>query len=143
MKSESLRTNSLIFNLLGILPIQIGREPLLVQKRIDALWVGTDVLFANRRLQMVTLATYHRLPTISPDLAFVDVGGLMSYAPNFVDQLRQTGIYAGRILTGEKPADLPVLRPTKFQFVINLQTARTLGIEVPPQLLAITDAVIE
>jgi putative tryptophan/tyrosine transport system substrate-binding protein len=115
----------------------------LAQKRIDALWVSNDSLFANRRVQLVTLAAYHRLPAIYVVREFVEVGGLMSYGTDYPDSLRQVGVYTGRILKGEKPSDLPVTRPTKFEFVINLQTSRTLGIEVPPQLLAITDAVIE
>jgi putative tryptophan/tyrosine transport system substrate-binding protein len=115
----------------------------LVQKRIDALWVSTGALFASRRAQLVTLAAYHRLPAIYPARVYAELGGLMSYGTDIVDSVRQVGVYTGRILKGEKPSDLPVMQPTKFQFVINLQTARLLGIEVPPGLLAITDEVIE
>jgi putative ABC transport system substrate-binding protein len=115
----------------------------LVQKRVDGLVVTSDQLSLDRRVQLATLATYHRLPAIYPSREYVEVGGLMSYGPDYADQNRQAGIYTGRILKGEKPADIPVVRPTKFEFVINLQTARTLGIEVPPQLLAITDEAIE
>jgi putative ABC transport system substrate-binding protein len=115
----------------------------LVEKRIAALLVGEFVLFLNRRVQVTTLANYHRLPAIYGLREPVEIGGLMSYGPNLGDQERQAGIYVGRILKGEKPADLPVIRPTRFEFVINLQTARTLGIEVPPGLLAIADEVIE
>jgi putative ABC transport system substrate-binding protein len=115
----------------------------LVQNRAEALLVTTDALFIDRRLQLVTLAARHTMPTLYPFREFMDVGGLMMYGPNLADRDRQVGIYTGRILKGEKPADLPIVRPTKFEFVINLQTARALGIEVPPTLLALTDAVIE
>jgi putative ABC transport system substrate-binding protein len=105
--------------------------------------VNSDPLFFDRRVHVVSLAMYHRLPAIYAQREFADAGGLVSYGPNLADQHRQAGIYAGRILKGEKPVDLPVLRPVKFEFVINLQTARTLGITVPPTLLAIADEVIE
>ena len=113
-----------------------------LQKRTDALLVSPDGLFNNRGV-LLTLAAHHRLPAIHPVREFTEAGGLMSYGANNVDRYRQAGIYAGRILKGEKPADLPVMRPTKFEFVINLHTARLLGIEVPPTLLAIADEVIE
>jgi putative ABC transport system substrate-binding protein len=114
-----------------------------VQKRIDALLVSPDPLFINRRIQLVTLATYHRIPTIYFSREFVDVGGLISYGTSQTDIYHQVGIYVGRILKGEKPADLPIRRAIKFELVINLQTAKTLGLEVPPSLLAIADEVIE
>jgi putative tryptophan/tyrosine transport system substrate-binding protein len=117
--------------------------PSLIQKRPDGLLVGADPLFTARRAQLVILATHHHLPTVYFDRVLTDIGGLMSYGANLAEQYRQVGIYVGRILKGEKPADLPVIRPTKFEFVINLQTARTLGLTVPPTLLATADEVIE
>jgi putative tryptophan/tyrosine transport system substrate-binding protein len=113
----------------------------LVQRSIDALWVGTE--FFDHRLQLTTLAAYHRLPTIYPNRETVETGGLMSYGIDIADSFRQVGVYAGKILNGAKPADLPVLRPTKFEFVINLHTARMLSLNVPETLLATADEVIE
>src|SRR6516162_6686074 len=107
----------------------------LVQKRIDALLVLPQSLFVNRRLQLITLATYHRLPAIYGGRTWVEIGGLMSYGTDFLDALRQVGIYTGRILKGEKPSEIPVLRPTKFEFVINMSTAKTLGLTIPETLL--------
>jgi putative tryptophan/tyrosine transport system substrate-binding protein len=115
----------------------------LVQKRVDALLVGPDLFFSTRRAQILTLAARHAVPTIYSGREFAEAGGLMSYGPNQSDPYRYAGIYTGRILKGEKPADLPVARPTKFEFVINLQTARILGIEVPATLIAQADEVIE
>ena len=111
--------------------------------RPDALFVGPDTFLIARRIQVVQLAAFHRLPTVYPTRDFVDVGGLMSYGTNVMDAFRQLGIYAGRILKGAKPADLPVVQSSKFELVINVQTATMLGITVPPSLLAIADEVIE
>jgi putative ABC transport system substrate-binding protein len=115
----------------------------LMQRRVDALLVSADPLFTARRVQLLTLATHHRLPAVYFDRVFTDIGGLMSYGANLADQYRQVGIYAGRILKGEKPSDLPILRPTKFEFVINLPTARALGLDVPATVLVRADEVIE
>jgi putative tryptophan/tyrosine transport system substrate-binding protein len=115
----------------------------LAQSRPAALVINGNTLFNNRRVQIVTLATYHRIPTMFENRASAQEGGLMSYGAIRNDYERQIGIYAGRILKGEKAADLPVVQGAKFEFVINLRTARTLGITVPPTLLAIADEVIE
>ena len=115
----------------------------MVAGQSDAVFVGGDGLFNSRRLQLAVLAARHRLPTASTSRDYPASGGLMSYGADVTDALRQTGVYAGRILKGAKPSDLPVLQSTKIEFVINHQTARTLGIRVPDSLLARADVVIE
>jgi putative tryptophan/tyrosine transport system substrate-binding protein len=115
----------------------------MVQKRADALLIGTNVFFTTRRVQFATLAARHALPAIYTAREYVEAGGLMSYGANSADLTRLGGIYVARVLKGERPGDLPVMQPTKFEFVINLQTAKALGIEVPPSMLALADEVIE
>jgi putative ABC transport system substrate-binding protein len=115
----------------------------LVQKRADALVVGLDAFFATRPFQFAMLAVHHRVPAIYSVRRYTEAGGLMNYGPDTTDLFRRTGIYTGRVLKGEKPGDLPVMRPTKFEFVINMQSARLLGIEIPATLLARADEVIE
>lgn len=115
----------------------------LAQKQVEALVVMPDPMFTNRRVQLATHAARHMIPVIYPLREFAEAGGLMSYGADNLERNRQIGIYAGRILKGEKPTDLPIQRPTKFEFVFNLQTARILGLTVPPTLLTRADAVIE
>jgi putative ABC transport system substrate-binding protein len=116
----------------------------LVQKRVGALLIAPQALFGNRVVQIATLAARHAVPAIGFHRSFAEVGGLMSYGLKSYDDLaRQGGIYVGRILKGEKSSDLPVIQPTKFELVINMQTAKTIGIEVPGTLLATADGVIE
>ena len=114
-----------------------------VRERPEAVFVGIDVFFISRRAQLVNLASRHAVPATFANRDFAEIGGLMSYGTNIVDAFRQIGVYTGRILKGAKPADLPVVQATKFELVINHQTARMLDLTVPPTLLATADEVIE
>ena len=115
----------------------------IAQKRCDALLVSPNTLYIDRRVQLVTLAIRDRLLVIFPSREFAEAGGLMTYGADIANEYRQMGVYAGRVLKGVKPVDLPVEQSTRFEFIINLHTARTLGFTVPPTLVAQAHEVIE
>ena len=115
----------------------------MARERVEALFISGDGSFSSRSLQLATLATRHRIAASFNTRAFAEVGGLMSYGPDLVEMVRQVGDYTGRILKGAKPADLPVVQSTKFEFVINLTTAKAIGLSIPETLLAIADEVIQ
>src|SRR5262245_25670794 len=131
-----------------VLTTSTGRDidpafAMLVQKRADGLLVGLDPLFVSSRVQLATLGARHAVPAIYPFRDDAEAGGLMSYGPSNTDLVRQAGVYAGRILKGAKPGDLPILRATKFELVINLKSAKALGLDVSDKLLVAADEVIE
>jgi putative ABC transport system substrate-binding protein len=131
-----------IVNAKSVQEIEVGFATL-QQQGIGAVIVGADPYYVSQRMQIVALAERYALPAMYELRPFVDAGGLISYGTDLADGYRQAGIYAGRILKGEKPADLPVLQSTKFQLVINLKTAKSLGIKISDNLLSLADQVIE
>lgn len=135
---------------LELLILEVGTErelqlafTTLAEKRVAALLIGADVFLASQSARLAALAAQHRVATMAQAREFTAAGGLMSYGTNSTDAYRMAGVYAGRVLKGEKPADLPVLQPTKFEFVVNLKAAKALNLEFHPQLLATADEVIE
>jgi putative ABC transport system substrate-binding protein len=115
----------------------------LAKRRVTGVLVGADALFNDHRQQVVSLAARYAMASVYPWREYVTAGGLVSYGPNLSEGYRLSGLYVGRILKGEKPADLPIIQPAKFELAINLRTAKTLGIDVPPTVIARADEVIE
>ena len=140
--ARSIRQQILSLNASSEIEINSAFDTL-VQQRAGALLVSSELYFNLRREQIVALSARHAIPAIHFDRAFSEAGGLISYGISFADGYRQAAIYVARILKGERPADLPVVLPTKFELVINLKTAKTLGLKIPPGVLAIADEVIE
>ena len=140
--ADAMRLQIQILNASTIREIDVAFATL-ENQRADALFVSNDPFLLDRRIQLALLAVLHRMPAIYQDRLNVEVGGLVSYGPSVADAFRQIGAYAGRILKGAKPADLPVVQSTKFELVINASTARMVGLTVGPTLLARADEVIE
>ncbi len=139
---QTIGQQLLVLDLGGDRDIERAFETAL-QRGASALLVGSGAFLNSNRQRIVALAARHSLPALYPLREFASAGGLMSYGTSITDAYRLVGVYAGRILKGEKPGDLPVVQATKFEFVINLRTAKTLGLEIPPTLLALADEVIE
>ena len=140
--ARALGVQIVVFNASTISEINAAFAAL-AREHADALFVAADAFFDNRRVQFATLAARDRVPANYVTREHVEAGGLMSYGTSIVEMFRQVGVYTGSILNGAKPADLPVLQPTKFEFVINLKTAKALGLAIPETLLATADEVIQ
>jgi putative ABC transport system substrate-binding protein len=141
--AKTLGVKSIVLSAGTATEIDTAFSELQQNHQIGALVIGNDPFYGARRDQLVALASRYSVPVIYYQKEFVTAGGLLSYGPSFPDGYRQGGVYVGRILRGEKPADLPIMQPTKFDLVINVKTAKTLGLTVPPTVLALADEVIE